>query len=381
LNTRGVTGLAESTIAISVPKGAQEYLWSNGATDAILTPDVSGSYAVEARFECTTLISDTVDVEILNPNAISVQNDTILVSGSGVLIAIGDSILWYDDPLGSAVKSGPIYVTPLVDTTTTYYVQQVQTILGGPSTVGPLGHTGNTMYNSNMSNGAIRFNVVERFRLDSVHVYTAFSGERTVIIMDVFSDTIYNETFQIDSGDIYLSIDTWLEVGDDYVMTTDGSKNQVTFGGISPRLIRSDGGISYPFVVPETVEIVGTATSQQFYYYFYDWHLTREDHYCVGDLIPVQVVVMDSTSGIFNPLFETLELMPNPASDELTIRSIEYLSHNAQISVHDAQGRKVSGWSMDKSAGRLFVRNLPQGMYIVRMDVDDRTLIGKFVKM
>jgi hypothetical protein len=129
------------------------------------------------------------------------------------------------------------------------------------------------------------------------------------------------------------------------------------------------------------VEIVGSATSQQFYYYFYDWHITREDRYCVGDLIPVVAVVMDSTSGIFNITTELLELMPNPATEEVTMRTEISTLRDMRVVLLDAQGSLVSGWEFDRSSGRILVRDMPQGLYLVRVEADGRTLIGRFIKM
>jgi hypothetical protein len=75
------------------------------------------------------LTSDTVSLEILDPNDLPIENDTILGGGAGELVALGDSILWFLDPDGlNLAGSGTVFITPEVDTTTTFYAQQTKTV-------------------------------------------------------------------------------------------------------------------------------------------------------------------------------------------------------------------------------------------------------------
>ena len=312
------TTCSSEAVELTAPAGALSYEWNTGETTQSIIAWQSGEYSLEATFYCRSLVSDTVAITKINPNEFEIMGDTLYEAGMADLTADGDSILWYDTPGGNPVGTGSSFQTGEIDTTTVFYAQQILEIPGAMHTVGQTMHTGGTLYNSNQSNGALRFNILSRLRLDSVLVMTGFQGERTILIMDTFGDTLYSQTFQIDSGRTYLAIDFWLNEGEDYLITTDRDSNQVVFGSNSPRLQRSDGGFLYPFVVDKVIELTGTATSQQFYYYFYDWHLTLEDVYCEGELRQVQAVVLDTTtSSIFNLKAELLDLKPNPVVDEL----------------------------------------------------------------
>lgn len=378
-----IIACAGDEIVLTGPVDAVEYLWSNGETTSSIAPSVGGEYSLQALYACNTFSSDTVSLTILDPNDLVIANDTILGGGSGELVVTGDSILWFIDPDGqNPVATGQIFVTPSVDTTTTFYAQQTKTIVGEHLTAGQPDHTGVTLYNSSQSNGAVRFDVYDRFRIDSVLVITAFSGNRTVLVIDAVDDTLYSQTFAIDSGRTYLPLDVWLEPGTDYLMTTHRDTNQETFGVNSPRLVRSDRDFLYPFTVQNVLSITGTQSSQQFYYYFYDWHITREDQYCVGDLIPGQVVVVDTTSSAtFTPNVESIDLIPNPTSDYVSVGDATLLTQALNVAVYDARGLRIGGWEVDGDAGRLLVAALPDGMYFVRILLHDKTYLGQFVKM
>jgi hypothetical protein len=373
---------AGDEIVLSVPRDALSWLWNTGDTTSFLMPAVSGEYSVQATYVCNTLTSDTIGIRFADPNELTIVNDTLLGGGSGLLEADGDSILWFSDPFAlDSLGSGPVLVTPDIDTTTLFYAQQTLTIPGEQHTIGPTEHAG-TLYNSNQANGAIRFDVFSRFRIDSVLVMTTWPGERTILIIDVNEDTVYSQTFAIDSGRYYLPLDVWVEPGLDYLMTTDRNTNQATFGVNSPRLFRSDRSFLYPYTIHDVLSITGTQSSQQFYYYFYDWHLTREDQYCIGDLIPAQVVVVDTTSSaVFTSRIEAIELRPNPAGDFVIIDNIQLLTHAGEISMYDARGLKTGGWQLDRSSGRLLIDKLAAGMYFVRVSSGEKTYLGQFVKM
>jgi hypothetical protein len=193
-------------------------------------------------------------------------------------------------------------------------------------------------------------------------------------------DTLYRQTFAIDSGKTYLPLNVWIEPDLDYLLTTDRLTNQMSFNVNSPRLYRSDRDFIYPFTIHDVVSLTGTASSQQFYYYFYDWHLTREDQYCTGDLLPVQVVVVDTSSSVYAPYIEPLQLIPNPADEYIRIGDVQLLQ-NADISLYDARGVQVEKLRVDLPSASLFIGDLAEGMYYVKVIRGEKIYLGQFVKM
>ena len=59
--------------------------------------------------------------------------------------------------------------------------------------------------------------------------------------------------------------------------------------GSSPDLYRNDAGASYPYTLAESVEIVGSSTGSDFYYFFYNWEV--HPYNCASDRVPVTAVV------------------------------------------------------------------------------------------
>lgn len=377
-----VTSCLGTPVVLSVQDGeVLSYLWSTGETTPTITAESSGVYSVEVQFECKTATSNEITVTVVDPNVFEVFNDTIYAPGPGQLSGIGELILWYLDPGAPApVAIGSSFTTPPVEMTTTFYAQHVAVIPGEHLTGGHPNHTGVTRYNNNQTNGAIRFDVLETFTLDSVLVITEFAGERMIIVVNIFGDTVGRRLIHVDSGATYLPLDFTLTPGTDYLLTTDAAINQIVFGNNSPRLFRSDGGFLYPMVVPDVLSIRGTATTQQFYYYFYDWHITRSERHCTGDLFPVQVVVLDTTSAVFTPHVEVLHVMPNPAGSYIVVGTPGWLSQATEVAIYDAKGLPGSGWLLDNGAGHIAIDALPHGMYFVRVMHSGRVYMGSFIK-
>ena len=98
------------------------------ATGSIFTTPVISStttYYAEANAGCPS-VRVAADAEILPvPASPSTQSDTICGSGSLTLSATaGNTIYWFDVPAGgAALTTGGSYTTPVLNSTTTYYVE------------------------------------------------------------------------------------------------------------------------------------------------------------------------------------------------------------------------------------------------------------------
>jgi hypothetical protein len=104
--------------------------------DGIFNPAVSGTgsftltYTVSFTQSPTCSGTDTKTVTVLSaPQAPSVQSDTVCRSGAATLFANGAAAVfnWYTTSSGGAPITGqvsPIFTTPVLNSTTTYYVSQ-----------------------------------------------------------------------------------------------------------------------------------------------------------------------------------------------------------------------------------------------------------------
>lgn len=77
----------------------------------------------------------------------------------------------------------------------------------------------------------------------------------------------------------------------------------------------------------------------------------------------------------------SVSIAPNPASDVITIRANEALPMNMRaIELTDATGRLVRRASLRASGGEVDVRELPEGLYFLRIGAGAGAIVKKMVK-
>lgn len=114
-----------NTITLADTSGYANYIWwPSGQLGSSQVIDTAGIYFVTAYENGCSGSSNPVTVTLNNPaNNPTATDQTICPNTSVLLTASGTgSLTWYNDQL-QIVGTGPNYTTPLLDTTTTYYVQ------------------------------------------------------------------------------------------------------------------------------------------------------------------------------------------------------------------------------------------------------------------
>lgn len=76
--------------------------------------------------------------------------------------------------------------------------------------------------------------------------------------------------------------------------------------------------------------------------------------------------------------YEQVNLYPNPVSDELVIPG-EW-DKSQQVEIFDCQGRRVAQLTIEKGASTVVVRQLPSGVYLMKIVRDGKVGLGKFIK-
>ncbi len=203
-------------------------------------------------------------------------NDTASCgAASFVLTANGTgTINWYDVATGgSPIANGNTYTTPVLSTTTTYYIEN--------SIVAPVVNVGKTdsvgggnMYNT--TTYCLVFDCFEPATLKSVKVYASVAGNRTIVLRASNGTTILQTaTINIPAGESRVTLNFTIPVQTGLQLACTAS----------PNMYRSSGGINYPYTYGGLVSITGSTASSSRYYFFYDWEVQGQS--CISARTPL----------------------------------------------------------------------------------------------
>ena len=175
---------------------------------------------------------------------------------------------WYDTPTGlTSLHTGNNFTTPLLNTTTNYYVQ---------TTTGGTAYTGLTNIilanTSNISNEhGLIFTALQPFVLKSVKVRSVATAaaSKTVTLKNSSGATLSTVTVNnVPTGESRITLNINVPVGTNLKLTAPANSylmrdNTVPTG-------------TYPITLPGVVSITTTTASaspELYYYYFYDWEV------------------------------------------------------------------------------------------------------------
>jgi len=364
----------ESVTLTSTP--ASSYAWSNGSNTQSLVVTQTGSYSVAIQGVCGTFSSTSIVVDVLPaPTPVATgatgPNPSVLQ-----LNATGSNLNWYDQQTGGTlVGTGNSFTTPLLVTSTTYWVDQTTLYPGPTAYTGIPAHSGTT-YSGTTTNGSLNFNVINPCTLVSVKVYTDTPGNREIQIRDAGNNVVQSLLVNIPIDTSRVTLNFPLTPGT-YSITTNATVNNTNFGFNTPRLRRNSSGVSYPYTINDLVSITGSNQGSGFYYYFYDWEVKGEDVSCVSARVPVLAEV--TATGVSENASNGFSVYPNPASDFVMIdaggKSITL------VELTDLTGRLVRSLQFPKgnnSSIRLNLEGLASGQYQLLLTQSDRkTSAGK----
>ncbi|HZF99670.1 MAG TPA: FG-GAP-like repeat-containing protein [Chitinophagales bacterium] len=362
----GITAFCEGgSITLDAPYGYSAYLWSNGSTDQDITVTEAGTYTLAATGLCATFTSNEIEVNVLNPDMPAAENDTVLAPGASVtLTATGDNVQWYDAPVGGTLLySGNAFTTPVLTSTTMYYVQNNE-VFGGEVAVGGLGApSGGNQFPGNNTNAKVYIDVYENCTLLSSKVYTDYAGYR-LFEMYTNGGILYDTALvyvNVDSTIVMLNMD--LEPGS-YYLTTDATVNAQIPGwsGTGPRLKRnpSGTGVAYPYTIGDMLAITGNDQSGSFYYNFYDVTVKDESVVCESERVPVEVFY-DTDISVNNLASNSISVFPNPAFNSLNV--VMSINGEYTIALVDALGRTVFEQTASGASAVIDVASLASGVY------------------
>ena len=280
--------------------GPTSWSWDFGDGNTSTNQNPSHTYASNGLYTVELTASNVngsdvntkVDYVLVNlPAAPTAVGDSICEGSSSNLTASGGTNMsWYDAATGgSLIGTGNSYTTPVLSTTTTYYVQEE--VEQTPQNVGPLDNTfgGGGYFNGNQH---LIFDVYTPVKLVSVWVDAQGSGNRTIELRDNTGSVIQSAVINIPDGESRITLDFDLPVGTDLQLGT--------LYGSSPSLFRNNSGPSYPYTLPGILSIKNSSASVAgYYYFFYDWEIQEPN--CVSARTPVEVAVLPISDPTIDP--------------------------------------------------------------------------------
>ncbi|HUH50885.1 MAG TPA: GEVED domain-containing protein [Flavobacterium sp.] len=291
--------------------------------------------------------------ECLPPSITGTTPGAVCGEGEVTLSATADggNINWYAaETGGTKLFTGANFTTPLLTTTTSYWVEAFDGANGFGGLASPIGTSATTA-----SNYGLIFTATEDFTLNTVDLYLAgAAGNLVVNLTD-------NNGVVLDTRTIALPAGGTASSPIQHTVTLDfaiepGSYRLIAVSG--PSMIRDSSGTNYPYAVGDVASITngyisGTSTS---YYYFYNWSFTAG---CGSDR--TEVVATVTAAPDFALSQTTLEICEADTSDAVTITtgSADYDTYEWMPNT-GVSGDATIGWSFDPTETTTYVLTASQ---------------------
>jgi len=346
---------------------ALAYQWSNGlGSNQNAEVTESGSYTVTTTGACADFTSAVINVEVLAAPAPVANDVTLLIPGAANLSAsgVGTDFYWYEQAVGGAIAAtGPSYTTPVVNATTSFWVEETHAYSADVASGGKTDSTETDGSYHNSTGFYLIFDVFENSTLNSVKVYTDEAADRTVYIEDDNGTTIHSQLLTVPAGESRINFTNWnLSPGTDYRL-------RVLESGHGFWRDNSELQVNFPYNLGDLMSVTGANTGNPtYYYYFYDWEVQGEAFMCVSDR--TEVVVTIGTVGIEEGELSGVEVYPNPASDFVMVAIPNSVEGLVEMNVLDALGNLVYSKTANSGVNQVDVSALAKGIYFLEMRTD-----------
>jgi hypothetical protein len=389
VSTAGPSGACAGSVTLT-SSTASSYAWTGPsgftASTQSITPPVSGTYQVTIVGTCANFTSAPTTVSVVSAPAPTTTGASSPTAASVTLNATGTggTLNWYTAPTGGApIATGTSYTTPVLSTTTTYYVDETNTYPGASGHTSQMYHTGTSTL-STTTNGAEVFDVLSNCTLQSVKVYVdaAHHGIRRIELLNSSAVILDSMSINLATDTVVIPLNWAIPVGTGYQLTTDAAVNTANFASVNPYLWRSSTGVTYPYTLSGVLSVTGSTPTTGRVYYFYDWVVQGGSQTCtssratvVATIGSVGIGALSNTNGV--------EVYPNPAVGEVNVKFDNAQSQVTTIELTDVTGRLVKTWSVDKPVSgqevQLNVTEFNAGTYFLNIKTDSRKLVQKLM--
>ncbi|MBR9921153.1 MAG: T9SS type A sorting domain-containing protein [Bacteroidetes bacterium] len=369
-----------------IASDALSYEWSNGEETQAIEVTESGIYSVTAEGICDDFESTTIEVEVYNAVPPTGDDQTITEETSVTLTVTGENPGWYDAEMGgNLLYTGTDYTTPVLNATTTYWVEDAANFDGGLFEVGQPTHPGGNQYNGDTFNGEQYFDVLESGTLVAVNVITDTPGLREFQLRDSDGNVLDSKQEDLGIGQTTVVLDFVLAPGTDYALTTNSDINQTTLGTTSPRLMRSSNMVNYPYTVEDFISLTGSNGGPGYFYYFYNWQVEKDGFECISDRTPITVTYspVDGVNDL-NINLQSMQVYPNPSDQDLIqVQMDQQLLDEGLITLIANDGRVILTQNIAKGqdAFELQIPEIPAGFYTLQLISGNQKFLTKLVRM
>ncbi|TNF25586.1 MAG: PKD domain-containing protein, partial [Bacteroidetes bacterium] len=272
--------------------GATSWLWDFGDGNTSTQQNPTHIYQAEGTYTVTLTAtngfgSDAASYNNLimvdRPDGPAAAGAVSCTSGSLTLSATGEGTLnWFDEASGGTpVGTGSTFNTPVISSTTTYYVEDEVA-----ATTYNLGPANNAFGGGGNFNGTqhLIFDAFQDFTLRSVKVYAQGAGNRTIQLRDGNGNVLQSVTVNIPDGTQTVTLNFPVQAGNNYQLGAMANSN----------LYRNNAGAAYPYAVAGVASITNSSAGPDYYYSFYDWEI--ETPGCTTDRTAVVAEIMAAPS-------------------------------------------------------------------------------------
>ncbi|MBL0259650.1 MAG: CRTAC1 family protein [Saprospiraceae bacterium] len=275
--------------------------WQDGHSDSIFVAQRDGLYFAEVQGKCGSVFTDTFTLKVtptLDPLNLA---DILVRYGNDVQInsQIPDTRWYIRENSILQFFTGPILklASATRDTTfwfeydSTFSAQEIHGSLIYPEFAqGP--------YPSANLNPQMKFSALEDVILSSVTVFADLGGVRNFELKDGLGTVIASKSVNILPGQNQVNLGFKLAANSRYLyLGTNRDTNIFYLGTNGPQLQRSDKGFSYPIRIEDKVKITESSVGENYYYFFYDWVLRRNDIVCTSKREAVNIKIEPSAVG------------------------------------------------------------------------------------
>ena len=365
----------EGSVVTLTASSGNAYLWSNGLQSQSIDVMTSGDYSVQVDGGCGFIGSnEIITINVLDAPSILTQDYQIDVSGNVDMAVSGDGeITWYGDAAGiNALANGNAFSTN-VSSTTTYYVESVNNYPGVEGQGGNPANSTSGQYSN--STFYLRFDAMQDIIIDSVMVYAQNAGTRNIELVDANGTQMTSGTFDVPAGQSYIALNFSVPQGTGYGLRPVANSQ--------PGLWRDGLGstLNFPYNINDgssntLASITGTTVQQpnslNYYYFFYDWHISTPSFDCSTGLQPVTVYVgnvlgcMSLDACNYNPIATTEDntcVYPGAPCDDGNVATI----NDVYAADCSCTGETVGVDNVDGTADFGVYPNPTQGMLNVRI--------------
>ncbi|MEO8589515.1 MAG: hypothetical protein ABI432_09115 [Flavobacteriales bacterium] len=274
------------------------YLWSTGATARSITVSTAGNYSCTVTCPCGSLATPTLTLTALPAPPAPVGTGAVVLNPSAAsLSATGSDLHWFDNATaGIEVGAGGNFTTPVLSTTTNYWVEARSTSAGVNAHVAKPDNTGGGGYASTKS--WMYFDASQPFTLQSFVVYANSVGIRHFVLVDRLGDLIAEKVIEIPAGLNTITVNWRVPAGTQHKITAFDDNSEVV-----QDLYRNNAGVAFPYSLGSVGSITGSSSAGM-YFYLYDWVVRTDDVTATSARTIVTATVTDGVVPDVKVLFE-----------------------------------------------------------------------------